>query len=192
MSVCDKTCKPCIYSSVMSTWGVSCNYILVTGNRRGCPAGKGCERRIVGKKQNSIDGLIFRGRAEKKEDKKAEKAAYLHEWYLKHKEEYRQKSAEQYARRKAQSEPKKLGRPKGEDKTWSERKKATAERARKICEGRQREAIEDYLAETGLSVAKLAALVGVTESTMRKWKNEYNMADWTKLAQVGIRRPEGL
>ena len=71
MSICDATCKPCIYSSVMSTWGVSCNYILVTGNRRGCPAGKGCERRIVGKKQYSIDGLIFRGT--KKEPPKKKK-----------------------------------------------------------------------------------------------------------------------
>lgn len=38
----------------------------------------------------------------------------------------------------------------------------------------------------------LAELVGVTESTMRKWKNEYNLADWVKLAQVGCKRPEGL
>ena len=58
MSLCDDTCRPCIYSGVL-TEGVCCNYILITGNRRGCPAGKGCERRVVGDRRMTIDAAIL-------------------------------------------------------------------------------------------------------------------------------------
>jgi hypothetical protein len=59
MSVCDYTCRQCIYFSQAGSFPC-CNYLLVAGHRRGCPAGKGCERRIRGKRVPSIDALTFR------------------------------------------------------------------------------------------------------------------------------------
>ncbi len=75
MSVCDKTCRSCIYSSTVSeTEPVTCDYILVTGNRRGCPAGEGCERYIKGERAPSIDQQLYKGRKlEKPEEKPKEK-----------------------------------------------------------------------------------------------------------------------
>lgn len=72
LSVCDKSCRGCIYCSVLSGGEETCDYILVTHNRRGCPAGKGCERRISGTKALTIDQQIYRGRVSKNLAKLAE------------------------------------------------------------------------------------------------------------------------
>lgn len=61
MSVCDKKCSDCIYVSTITGGGMVCNYLLVTGNRRGCDAGQNCERYITGKRLSTIDNSIFRG-----------------------------------------------------------------------------------------------------------------------------------
>ena len=193
MSVCDATCKPCIYSSTLSNMTICCDYLLITHNRRGCDAGKGCERRIVGEKAPSIESLIYRGQDHPKlsEEERQRKKEYQHEWYMAHREQYRQKSADQYDR-KLEATGKKRGRPNGEQKSWSDLKRQTQEKTRAICQGRQKKAINDFMQKNGYTNVKLADMVGVKESTLRKWRREYNMADWTKLAQVGIRRPEGL
>lgn len=191
MSVSSKKCRGCIYGSTISGDLVVCNYILVTGQRRGCDAGQNCERYIKGARCSTIDNSIYRGAPPPPpKQRERNRQEYQREYYLKHREEKKQASRAQYA--KKTEERRKPGRPRGDNLTWSERKRATAEKTREIMQGRQTAAIEAWLAETGISVPKLAALVGVTESTVRKWKQEYNMADWAKLAQVGIRRPEGL
>lgn len=51
-------CKPCMYSTTMSNHPVACTYILATGVSRGCSAGIGCDKRIVGERVSSIDSLI--------------------------------------------------------------------------------------------------------------------------------------
>lgn len=102
MSYCDKSCRPCMYSTYLSTWGICCNYILVTGNRRGCPAGKECERRIEGTKARTLDEMLYRGQEEKKkppktaaeavemarraEERKQRKAAWRKIWREKNKD----------------------------------------------------------------------------------------------------------
>lgn len=52
MAVCSKFCDGCDYLSRNSSGkhGIrrTCDYILVTGKRRGCPAGAECTRRSVG------------------------------------------------------------------------------------------------------------------------------------------------
>lgn len=52
MAVCSKTCDGCDYLSRNSSGkhGIrrTCDYILRTGKRRGCPAGAECTRRSVG------------------------------------------------------------------------------------------------------------------------------------------------
>ena len=176
MSLCSKKCRYCIYSSTITGGLVVCNYILVTGQRRGCDAGQNCERYIKGARCSTIDNSIYRGAPPPPKQREKKKQA----------------SRVQYAKKTEGQERRKPGRPRGDNLTWSERKKVTAEKTREIMQGRQTAVIEAWLAETGISVPKLAALVGVSESTVRKWKQEYNMADWAKLAQVGIRRPEGL
>lgn len=60
--VCDETCRKCIFRSWLHSWTI-CDFIGITGQRRGCPAGKGCTRRIVGNKGKSISQLIFLGQA---------------------------------------------------------------------------------------------------------------------------------
>lgn len=63
MSVCSKKCRDCIYASAIGGDLVVCNYILVTGQRRGCDAGQSCERYIKGVRCSTIDNSIFRGAA---------------------------------------------------------------------------------------------------------------------------------
>ncbi len=105
MSVCDKTCRSCIYSSTVSETGpVTCDYILVTGNRRGCPAGKGCERYIKGERAPSVDQQLYSGRkAEKKEPK--------------------EKPKEQKPRKKKARTPAQLAKKREQDKEYYQRHK---------------------------------------------------------------------
>lgn len=63
MSLCDSYCEPCIYSRTNDQFGLTtCNYINVVGVSRGCPAGKGCDKRVIGEKKKTIESFIFRGR----------------------------------------------------------------------------------------------------------------------------------
>lgn len=69
MSLCDSYCEPCVYSRVNDQYGLTlCNYIIITGKRRGCPAGKGCDKRIIGEKKRTIESIIFRGRRDDGEE----------------------------------------------------------------------------------------------------------------------------
>ena len=188
MSVCDETCKSCIYSTAMSTWGICCNYILVTGNMRRCPAGKGCERRIVGEKAVSIDTLIFKGQMLTNDDERKEKKRdYNREYYEKNKDaliaKMKERNKKYAAERKANQQRDK------EVKSYSELKQRTKERTQKICQGKQSEVIKKYREESGLTNAQIGALCGVTATTIQKWANEHNLADWGKLAQLGIKKP---
>lgn len=51
-AVCDEYCKGCMYSSKFSSLTMpvelGCDYMFVTGERRGCPAGTGCNKKTVG------------------------------------------------------------------------------------------------------------------------------------------------
>lgn len=49
-----KYCKPCIYSGRQDGWNL-CDYILVEGKRRGCPAGTGCVQKKTKAKINDAD-----------------------------------------------------------------------------------------------------------------------------------------
>ena len=60
MSECDRTCRPCVYHGWVGSQ-ITCDYILMEGRRRGCPAGEGCDKRETGKvKRMSIDARTFR------------------------------------------------------------------------------------------------------------------------------------
>lgn len=44
MGLTDKRCRSCRYHGVLSNYTISCDYFLITGVRRGCPAGRDCTR----------------------------------------------------------------------------------------------------------------------------------------------------
>ncbi len=75
MSLCDQRCRKCIYGGTVSGGGVVCDYLLITGNRRRCPAGKKCERYVRGNRLSTIDNSIFRGTTPKPK-RKRDQAAY--------------------------------------------------------------------------------------------------------------------
>lgn len=161
--VCDETCRKCIFRTSIYSWPI-CDYIGITGHRRGCPPGKGCTRRIVGNRGRSISQLIFLGQA----------AA-------------------------VQAETRKRGRPPGPQPTpeeLRERRKrykaASYERIRAALGGRQAEALKAYKKDNGLTVQTMADRVGVSRVVMSKWMEERQIANWDKLAFLGIQKPEGL
>lgn len=46
VGVCDSYCKGCQY---LGSYKI-CDFFLTTREKRGCPAGKGCTRKVKGKK----------------------------------------------------------------------------------------------------------------------------------------------
>lgn len=159
----DETCRQCIFRSSLYSWPI-CDYIGITGHRRGCPPGKGCTRRIVGLKGRSISQLIFLGQA----------AA-------------------------VQAETRRRGRPPGPQPTLEEirerrkRYKAVSyERIRAALGGRQAAVLKAYKKSNGLTIQTMADRVGVSRVVMSKWMEERQIANWDKLAALGIQKPEGL
>lgn len=53
-------CKNCVFIGFIGS-DRCCDYILITGHSRGCPAGRECTQKVVGKKRKSIDQKMFRG-----------------------------------------------------------------------------------------------------------------------------------
>jgi len=116
MSQCDNTCRGCIFASITSANGVLCDYILVTGNMRRCPAGAGCERRIAGHRRKSIDSLIYRGKPEQTAEPTPEQLAALaaerkdrkkewrRDWYAANRESINAKRREWRRKRKEQAD----------------------------------------------------------------------------------------
>lgn len=49
----DETCIPCMFSARHENLKIptSCDYYIITGERRPCPAGKGCTVRMLGEKK---------------------------------------------------------------------------------------------------------------------------------------------
>lgn len=66
MSICDKSCVKCAYFSHAGSYE-TCDFFLITRERRGCPAGKDCVRRTAGEKIISIDQRSFLRPPEKSE-----------------------------------------------------------------------------------------------------------------------------
>ena len=48
----DKSCKGCKYLYIGSASNLRCcDYLTITGQPRGCPAGKGCTKKEIGKRE---------------------------------------------------------------------------------------------------------------------------------------------
>ena len=164
MSQVDAFCKGCQYIGTNS-YGKWCRYNDVTGHMRGCPAGEGCIRYSQGPAKHIPNASPF---------------------------------ASAYAKKQTVAEPK----PKKEKKPpmtpeeryerEKDRKRQTAKELQEKAQGRQRAAIMAYKEATGDSNYKISLKIGVHESTINKWVNEYAPANWDKLAILGVAKPEGL
>ena len=122
------------------------------------------------------------------EEERAErKRSYDREYYMKHRDEITEKMRKRSA--KYHMQKKKSGSSQSEYKSWGERKQHTKQRTKSICQGKQAEAIKRFKAENHLTSAQLGAMIGVTETTIMKWANEHNMADWEKLGKIGMKKP---
>lgn len=163
--VVDAYCKDCQYLGGTSA-GKCCNYMEIVGQRRGCPAGKGCNRRKKGaRKRLPGEKITLPGsnlRFNKPKEQKPEKPPETEE--------------ERAIRLKATSEKRKEYK--------------IAFRAR--VNGRQQKVIQEYRDSRGLTNAELAAEIGVTQKTVERWIIEESSADWKKLAKLGIAKPEGI
>ena len=156
----------CFYL-VRNVNGPGCDFSVITGELRGCPAGDGCTRRDLGKISPHLADA--------------------------------QKSWADFERQKRKPKP----TPKSEQLPVVASVEATRERDRRKktlekertkakCQGRQRKAIMDFLAATGMTHRELAELAGVSPGTLDKWAYECSLANWGKLAAAGIEKPEGL
>ena len=71
-------------------------------------------------------------------------------------------------------------------------KAASYERIRAALGGRQAAVLKAYKKANGLTVQTMADRVGVSRVVMSKWMEERQIANWDKLAALGIQKPEGL
>lgn len=162
MSVCDETCRACVYYGSAGSYR-TCDHLLITGTVRGCPAGKGCIRRTVGKKIASLDERVFQLPPEKSEPK-----SVIHTGRRD---------------RQTKEEIAEINRRMHRDRYWLIKKKLA---------GRQRAALVEFKNQTGHTNRTLALALGLSTNTINGWLQESRTADWPKLAQIGCRRPEGL
>jgi len=55
-------CSKCIYQGSIRDGGMTCDYILLVGHRRGCKPGAGCEKRALeGQKKRERCGKLYEG-----------------------------------------------------------------------------------------------------------------------------------
>ena len=63
-NLCTTYCRPCIYARWNShgQGNLFCDYIGVTGHRRGCVPGDGCDKRVLGRRKATISYMMYKGK----------------------------------------------------------------------------------------------------------------------------------
>ena len=56
-----RECNGCQYRGKTGSGDVTCDFMFLTGVPRGCPAGKGCTRKVTGKKPKRRNVISVRG-----------------------------------------------------------------------------------------------------------------------------------
>lgn len=162
MSVCDGYCRGCSYRSTAGSF-VTCDYFMITGHTRGCPAGAGCTRRTLGNKELSPGQLIFMLPPAKSEFKAPEPKA---------------PRIKQTAEEAAEND-----RERHRLKYW---------RVKEALGGRQRAALVEFKKSSGYTNRTMALALGVSIYTVNGWMQEGKRADWKRLAHIGCPKPEGI
>lgn len=156
----DSYCRGCKYLGTLSRQPC-CLYMDITGHSRGCPPGTGCTQRTFGPRiQPSKPFSLFKMKTKKEEAEKPKPPPK------------KELSQSEFCEKERN------------------RKKLAAERYRAIAQGRQKQVIQDYKKKNNISAKKMGEMVGVSESTINKWTTEYTPANWEKLAELGIAKPD--
>lgn len=58
-----------------------------------------------------------------------------------------------------------------------------------VLNGKQRAAITEFMQRTGETKKSIARLLGISPETVRKWIAEYQFANWSALAAIGLEKP---
>lgn len=92
MSVNDDYCRSCFYHGKVSG-GISCDYFLITGQRRGCSAGSECDKRMIGQRGSTTNGLFPFALEKSRPPRQEEQSKVIKEFCKEHGITYRQLGA---------------------------------------------------------------------------------------------------
>lgn len=92
MSVCDDYCRSCFYHAKVSG-GISCEYFSITGQRRGCDAGSECDKRMIGQRGSTTNGLFPFALEKSRPPRQEEQSKVIKEFCKEHGITYRQLGA---------------------------------------------------------------------------------------------------
>ena len=170
----DAWCEGCEYISSAGGY-VTCDHLLITGRRRGCPPGKGCTARRRPRRWSTNRRL--------RQMTAAQEAAA---------------AAEETARKRREAALAKLnrpgpGRPKTENaKSQSELNRQWLLRRRERPERQlQAKAILAWRKRKKLSQGAAAELLQISRVCMGAWERGERAADWSILEAKGCKRPKG-
>lgn len=173
----------------------TCEYMTMTGRRRGCPAGNGCikRERPEGWKPQRIlytDEQWFRMQALKKAEEKARKRIFIEPKAkpgAMRKTEQKQKAEEQPRRspKKRVYTPEQL-----KEKYRRAKEKSNAEKP--VLREKQREIIQAWRRKEGLSQKEAAERMGISTITLNRWECGARKANWQTLADARMEVPETL
>ena len=195
----DKYCDGCFFRTKVQSFGVCCDYILITGHIRPCCSGEGCTVRSLDKNigDGSVDmrkGIYMRGRQQTEEEERLERERKLEAKRAYNREYYKKTREHNLARQKARRERIKAEKPpkptEDQASKWRSGKAKTAAKTKARWQGRQTAAIKGWKAAHGMTYEDMAELLNVDSTTVMKWANEANNADWALLAKLGIKQPE--
>ena len=198
----DSYCTGCFFRTKVQSFGICCDYLLITGHIRPCCSGEGCTVRLLN--QDIGDGsldvrkeLYLRGRKKTEEEEQAArqrkleaKRAYNREYYQKTRERNLARQKARRERIKAERVPLPPKERTEQMEQWRSGKAKTAAKTKARWQGRQTAAIKGWKAVHGMTYEMMAEKIGVDSTTVMKWANEANNADWALLAKLGIERPE--
>ena len=195
----DAYCAGCFFRTHTNPMGHHCDYILITGHIRPCCSGEGCTVRMLGVRvgDGSVEArkeIYLKGRKKTEEEKQAArerrlaaKRAYNKEWYKKNREHNLERQKARRERIKAE----RLEKPKTEcPEDWRTRKVMTRVKTKARWQGKQTEAIKSWKEAHGMTYGEMAEKIGVDSTTVMKWANEDNQANWEKLKLLGIEKPD--
>ena len=61
--------------------------------------------------------------------------------------------------------------------------------AKAVLQGKQRQAITEFMQRTGYSSKDIARQLGISSGTVRKWVSEHQFANWKWLEAIGLPKP---
>lgn len=85
-----------------------------------------------------------------------------------------------------------LEHPKRKSDTHDRYAQAYHLHVKEVLAGRQREALTEFMQQTGETKHTIAKQLGIKPDTVRKWLSEHQFANWAALAAIGMEKPPGM